>query len=246
MIFRDRVDAGRRLAEAVVEQLGGRRGPEGVVVLGLPRGGIPVAAQVAATLHAPLDVLVVRKLGVPSHPEYAMGAIGELGVRIIDGDVIRAMRVSDEQLARVDATERAELERRARRYRGTREPLALVGRTAVIVDDGMATGSTAIAATQVARLLGASRVVLAVPVAAAPAVAELRRHADEVVVVAEPSAFRAVGQFYDDFDQTSDDEVVRLLGELGDGRRAPSDAVRSTAPRRRPAGPRPGTRVPPT
>lgn len=246
MIFRDRVDAGRRLAEAVVEQLGGRRGPEGVVVLGLPRGGIPVAAQVAATLHAPLEVLVVRKLGVPSHPEYAMGAIGELGVRIIDGDVIRAMRVSDEQLARVDAAERAELERRARRYRGTSEPLALVGRTAVIVDDGMATGSTAIAATQVARLLGASRVVLAIPVAAAPAVAELRRHADEVVVVAEPSAFRAVGQFYDDFDQTSDDEVVRLLGELGDGRRAPSDAVRSTAPRRRPAGPRPGTRVPPT
>ncbi len=236
MIFRDRVDAGRRLAEAVVEQLGSRRDPEGVVVLGLPRGGVPVAAKVAAALHAPLDVLVVRKLGVPRHREYAMGAIGELGVRILDGDVIRAMGVTDAQLAQVDAAERSELDRRARRYRGTRPPLPLVGRTAVIVDDGMATGSTAIAATQVARLLGASRVVLAIPVAAAPAVAELRRHADEVVVLAEPSAFRAVGQFYDDFDQTSDDEVVRLLGELGelgDGRRPPSDAVRSAAARRR-------------
>jgi predicted phosphoribosyltransferase/predicted alpha/beta-hydrolase family hydrolase len=220
MIFRDRIDAGRRLAEAVVERLGEDRSPEGVVVLGLPRGGVPVAAQVAAALHAPLDVLVVRKLGVPRHREYAMGAIGELGVRILDGDVIRAMGVTDEQLAQVDAAERSELERRARRYRGTRQPLPLVGRTAVIVDDGMATGSTALAATQVARLLGASGVVLAVPVASAQAVAALRRHADEVVAVAAPSDFRAVGQFYEHFDQTSDDEVVRLLTEFGDGHRS--------------------------
>ncbi len=144
-----------------------------------------------------------------------MGAIGELGVRILDGDVIRATGVTDDQLAEVDRRERAELQRRARTYRGTGEPLPLVGRTAVVVDDGMATGSTAVAATQVARLLGAARVVLAVPVASPAAVAELRRHADEVVCVAVPTDFRAVGQHYDDFDQTTDGEVVQLLGELG-------------------------------
>lgn len=213
MRFRDRGDAGRQLAGELAGTVG-----SSAVVLGLPRGGVPVAAEVARALQLPLDIIVVRKLGVPSHPEYAMGAIGELGVRIIDGDVIRATGVTDEQLAGVDRRERVELERRARRYRGAGEPLPLVGRTAVIVDDGMATGSTAVAATQVARLLGASRVVLAVPVAAPDAVAELRRHADDVVCVEVPEHFRAVGQFYDGFDQTTDDEVVALLSELGPGR----------------------------
>jgi putative phosphoribosyl transferase len=212
MIFRDRQDAGRRLAELLAARSG-----EHTVVLALPRGGVPVAAEVARALGAPLDVIVVRKLGVPFHPEYAMGAIGEGGVRIIDGDVIRATHVTDEQLARVDAMEREELARRAQRYRGDRTPVPLVGCTAIVVDDGMATGSTALAAAQVARRLGAAEVVLAVPVASSQAVAELRRHADEVVSVHTPDDFRAVGQWYDDFSETSDDEVVALLAEFGSG-----------------------------
>lgn len=212
MVFRDRQDAGRRLAELLATHSG-----EHAVVLALPRGGVPVAAEVARALGAPLDVIVVRKLGVPFHPEYAMGAIGEGGVRIIDGDVIRATRVTDEQLARVDTIEREELARRAQRYRGDRPPVPLVGRTAIVVDDGMATGSTALAAAQVARRLGAAEVVLAVPVASSQAVAELRRHVDEVVSVHTPDDFRAVGQWYDDFSETSDDEVVALLAEFGSG-----------------------------
>ena len=187
MRFRDRSDAGQQLAAALDGRVEGN-----AVVLALPRGGVPVAAEVARHLGLPLDVIVVRKLGVPSHPEYAMGAIGELGVRVLDGEVIRATGVSDEQLARVDAAERTELDRRALRYRGDRGALPLVGRTAVLVDDGMATGSTALAATQVARVLGASKVVLAVPVAAEQALAELRRAADEVVCVQVPPRFRAV------------------------------------------------------
>lgn len=217
MRFRDRSDAGRQLADALVGTVEGS-----AVVLGLPRGGVPVAAGVAHALRLPLDVLVVRKLGVPSHPEYAMGAIGEFGVRVLDGDVIRALGVSDEQLARVDAAERAELERRARRYRGDRPPLPLVGCTAVLVDDGMATGSTALAASQVARMLGASKVILAVPVASEQAVADLRRAVDDVVCVQTPAHFQAVGRWYDDFSQTSDEEVVRLLARFGGTRAVPA------------------------
>ncbi len=209
MRFGDRRDAGRRLADALVGRV-----DESAVVLALPRGGVPVAAEVARSLGLQLDVIVVRKLGVPSHPEYAMGAIGELGVRILDGDVIRSTGVSDEELARVEAAERAELDRRAHRYRGDRPALPLVGRTAVLVDDGMATGSTALAASQVARLLGASKVVLAVPTASERAVVELRRAVDEVVCVHVPPDFRSVGQWYDDFSQTTDDEVEQLLEQV--------------------------------
>lgn len=208
--FRDRSDAGRQLA-GLLERPPGER----IVVLGLPRGGVPVAAEVARHLGVPLDVLVVRKLGVPSHPEYAMGAIGECDVRFLDGDVIRSLQITDEQLAQVEADERAELERRARRYRGARDPVSLLGCTAVLVDDGMATGSTALAACQVARLLGAAKVVVAVPVASEQAVAELRRHADDVICVRTPTRFRSVGQWYGHFDQTSDDEVVALLRRYG-------------------------------
>ncbi|MFN7148030.1 MAG: phosphoribosyltransferase family protein [Microthrixaceae bacterium] len=220
MDFRDRRDAGRRLA-GLLERPSGER----VVVLGLPRGGVPVAAEVAGALDAPLDVLVVRKLGVPSQPEYAMGAIGECDVRILDGDVIRSLQITDAQLARVEADERAELERRVRRYRGDRDSVPLLGCTAILVDDGMATGSTALAACQVARLLGAARVVIAVPVASAQAVAELRRHADEVVAVSISDRFRSVGQYYDDFDQTSDAEVVRLLRRHGGSRPDPQTVL---------------------
>lgn len=224
MSFRDRSDAGRQLAD----ELAGRIEPS-AVVLALPRGGVPVAAEVARALHLPLDVIIVRKLGVPSHPEFAMGAIGELGVRVLDGEVIRGAGITDDQLAAVDAAERAELERRARRYRGRRGPLPLMGRTAVIVDDGMATGSTALAASQVASMLGAARVVLAVPVASAAAVAELRRHVDQVVCLLTPQSFRAVGQWYERFDQTPDEEVIELLSQLGVGEDPTADGIHGAA-----------------
>ena len=159
MSFLDRTDAGRRLAQRTLHLRG-----ENVVVLGLPRGGVPVAAEVARALRAPLDVIVVRKLGVPVQPELGMGAIGEGGVRIINPEVVAIAHVTDAEIAAVERRERAELERRARRFRGERRRTPLTGRTAIIIDDGIATGSTARAACQVARAQGAARVVLAVPV----------------------------------------------------------------------------------
>src|ERR1019366_2009760 len=160
MQFADRVDAGRRLAA----KLGPLQG-EDLVVVGLPRGGVPVALEVARALDAPLDVIVVRKLGGPVQPELGMGAIGEGGVRVLNAGVVRLARVSSDELATVERRERVELERRARRFRGDRPPVRLDGKTVVVVDDGIATGSTARAACQVARAQGASRIVLAVPVA---------------------------------------------------------------------------------
>ncbi len=209
MTFRDRVDAGRLLAEVLRGDIDGD-----VVVLGVPRGGVPVAAQVAQALGAPLDVVVVRKLGVPHRSELAMGAIGEQDVRVLDGEVIRRCQVSDDSLAAVEAEERAELSRRAAHYRAGRDRSSLVGCTALIVDDGMATGSTAQAAAQVVRQLGASRVVVAVPVAARQAVRELRRDAEQVVAVQVPEPFGAVGRWYDDFDPISDAEVLAGLASL--------------------------------
>jgi len=206
MPFIDRADAGQRLA-MLLEHL---RGPD-VVVLGLPRGGVPVAFEVARVLGAPLDVIVVRKLGVPFQPELAMGAVGEGGARVVDEEVRHAAGVSAEEFAAVEARERAELERRVRRFRGDRPPVPVAGRTAIVVDDGIATGSTARAACQVARAHGAARVVLAVPVAPRESVAALRDAADEVVCVEMPRSFFAIGQFYEDFTQTGDNEVVALL-----------------------------------
>ena len=206
MPFIDRADAGRRLA-GVLEHLRG----QDVVVLGLPRGGVPVAFEVARALGAPLDVIVVRKLGVPFQPELAMGAVGEGGARVVDKRVQTAAGVSAEELAAVEARERTELQRRVGRFRGGRPPEPIAGRTAIIVDDGIATGSTARAACQVARAHGATRVVLAVPVAPPETVVALGRDADEVVCVETPSSFFAIGQFYEDFSQTSDGEVVGLL-----------------------------------
>ena len=206
MPFADRADAGRRLAKRLRYLRG-----EDAVVVGLPRGGVPVALHVALALDAPLDVIVVRKLGVPFHRELAMGAIGEGGVRILNGDVISAAGVSAGDLAEVERRERAELDRRARLFRRGRPPVALRGRTVVVVDDGIATGSTARAACQVARAHGAAEVVLAVPVAPPGWARRLGGMADECVALETPPGFVAIGQFYADFSPTSDDEVVACL-----------------------------------
>jgi putative phosphoribosyl transferase len=206
MVFADRADAGRRLA-ARLQHLAGER----VVVLGLPRGGVPVALEVARALGAPLDVIVVRKLGVPFQPELGMGAIGEDGVVVISQEMVRAAGVSAEELAGVGARERAEVERRAWRYRGGRPRQPLGGRVAVVVDDGIATGSTARAACRIARALGAARVVLAVPVAPPGWQDRIGGDADELVCVQTPRDFLAIGQFYADFSQATDDEVVACL-----------------------------------
>jgi putative phosphoribosyl transferase len=206
MRFRDRADAGRRLAR-VLEPFREAR----PVILGLPRGGVPVAAEVAHHLDAPLDVILVRKLGVPIQPELAMGAIGEDGVRVLNADVVEAVGIDDATIDAVEAQERAELAARAKRFRGVRPRVPVTNRTAIIVDDGIATGSTAHAAILVARAHGAARVILAVPVGPARTCAELAEFADEVICPEQPSPFGAVGQFYRDFSQTTDDEVVAYL-----------------------------------
>jgi putative phosphoribosyl transferase len=206
MPFLDRTDAGRRLAS----ELRAFRGQD-VVVLGLPRGGVPVAAEIARALAAPLDVILVRKLGVPVQPELGMGAIGEGGVRIINPDVVKMARVTQRDVAAVEARERSELQRRAQRYRGDRPPAPVRGRTVIIVDDGIATGSTARAACQVARAQGAARVVLAAPVAPPAVRNSLGSAADEVICLQTPAQFAAIGEWYADFSQTSDAEVVALL-----------------------------------
>jgi predicted phosphoribosyltransferase len=208
-VFRDRVDAGRQLAARLAHLR-----PEQPVVVALPRGGVPVAAEVARALGAPLDVVLVRKVGVPAQPELAMGAIGEGGVRVLNEDVLAAVRVSAADLGAVERRESAELERRATRFRPGRTMTPLRDRTVVVVDDGIATGSTARAALQVVRAHGARRVVLAVPVAPAGSASRFATDADEVVIVDEPARMWAIGAHYDDFSQTSDDEVVNLLAEL--------------------------------
>ncbi len=205
-MFADRTQAGRLLAGRLQHLRG-----QPLVVLGLPRGGVPVAFEVAAALDAPLDVIVVRKLGVPSQPELGMGAIGEDGVRVVDRELVRRAGVTERELAEVEARERAELERRVRRFRGDRPRLPLAGRVAVVVDDGIATGATARAACQVVREHGAARVVLAVPVAPREWIERMAGAADEFVSVDTPEPFFAVGQFYDNFSQTTDDEVVACL-----------------------------------
>lgn len=225
MPFLNREDAGQRLAEALLPLRG-----EDVVVLGLPRGGVPVAYQVAVALDAPLDVIAVRKLGVPFQPELGLGAIGEDGVRIINNRIVRLAGVTDTELAEVEGQERAELERRARRFREGRERIPITGRTAIVVDDGIATGSTARAACQVARAQGATRVILAVPVASPSSIVELHSVADEVVCVEMPRDFYAIGQFYIDFAQTPDEEAIACLAQAA-SRGAPTAAGASaTAP----------------
>lgn len=204
-MFADRTDAGRQLAGA----LGHLRGQD-AVVLGLPRGGVPVAYEVAVALDAPLDVIVVRKLGFPGRPELAMGAVGEDGTLVLQREVLRLGRVSEQELRQVEDRERALVRSRVAQLRRGRPRVDLHGRVAVVVDDGLATGATARAACLVARRLGAVRVVLAVPVAPADALNRIGE-ADEVVCVSAPTRFVAVGLHYRDFSPTTDEEVVDLL-----------------------------------
>jgi predicted phosphoribosyltransferase len=206
MRFADRAEAGGELAVRL-ERLRGRH----PIVLGLPRGGVPVAYEIARALDAPLDVIVVRKLGVPWQPELAMGAIGEGGSRVVERETMRYEGVSDEILAEVELREAAELARRADAYRAGRPAAPIAQRTVIVVDDGIATGSTARAACLVAAQRGAARVVLAVPVLPPDLIAPMNTVADEVVWLCAPEPMIAVGNWYDDFDQLTDAEVVRLL-----------------------------------
>ncbi|MBW3664617.1 MAG: phosphoribosyltransferase [Actinobacteria bacterium] len=205
-LYTDREEAGRELAAALRDlEL------DDPLILGLPRGGVPVAREVADELDAPLDVLVVRKIGAPGHAEYGIGAIGEEDVEVLDDDAMRALRLGRADLEATIARERTELQRRVRLYRGDRAPTSLRDRTVVIVDDGLATGNTARAAVAVVRQRGAGRVVVAVPVGAPQSVDDLRRLSDEVVCPHAPRSFRAVGSWYGDFHQVTDEEVQSHL-----------------------------------
>jgi len=223
VIFRDRHDAGRRLARS----LSSYTGREDVVVLALPRGGVPVAFEVAAALGVPLDVFLVRKLGAPGQPELAMGAIASGGARVLDRSLVARLGVSAAQVAEVEARELRELERRERAYRGDSPAPSVAGRTVILVDDGVATGASLKAAIAAMREQGPAAIVAAVPVAPPSTRRALEALADQVVCVASPEPFYAVGNFYDDFAETGDEEVRELLARAG--RRAPGGAPAQAA-----------------
>jgi predicted phosphoribosyltransferase len=223
-IFQDRQQAGRALAHIVRDECPGDMNPEHTIVLGLPRGGVPVAFEVARELHLPLDVFVVRKLGVPGHEELAMGAIASGGAVVIQSEVVSAYRIGQETIDAVAARERLEIERREAAYRTGRPPLRLSGSTVILIDDGLATGSTMKAAARALRPI-ASRIVVAIPVAAASTCQDLRHEVDQLVCLQTPEPFYAVGEFYRNFGQTTDAEVRALLSqgqETSRGRRATS------------------------
>jgi len=207
--FQDRADAGVYL----VEQLQKYANKPDTVVLGLPRGGVVVAYEVARGLGLPLDVFLVRKLGVPGYEELALGAIASGGVQVINQEVLRSIRISPSQIQEIAAKETEELKRRERVYRHNREPLAVRGRTVILVDDGLATGATMRAAVAALGKLGPRKIVIAVPVASVEACAEFRKAVDEIVCGITPAQFRAVGAWYEDFSQTTDQEVIQLLRE---------------------------------
>ena len=209
--FHDRADAGVILAQ----KLQSYAGHADVLVLGLPRGGIPLAFEVARALGAPLDVFVVRKLGLPSHEELAMGAIASGGVRVLNQEVVRALGIDSDVINRVAAREGAELRRREQLYRHGRTPLKVRGKTVILVDDGLATGASMHAAALALRTQAPAKIVVAVPVAAPETCEEFRRQVDEIVCALTPEPFRAVGLWYENFDQTTDEEVRELLDRAG-------------------------------
>jgi predicted phosphoribosyltransferase len=213
MIFHDRADAGRHLTR----RLGKYANRPDVVVLALPRGGVPVAFEVAVALHAPLDVFLVRKLGLPGHPELAMGAIASGGVRVLNNDVVQALHIPEAVIDEVAVQEQLELKRREQAYRDGRPAPPVRGRTGILVDDGLATGSSMRAAVAALRQRGPSRIVVAVPVAAAETCATMQGEVDEIVCATTPEPFYAVGVWYEDFSQTSDAEVRQLLARAWEG-----------------------------
>jgi len=216
MPFRDRSDAGRRLGKALK-----RRRLRRPIVFALPRGGVPVAAEVCAALDAPLDLVFARKIGVPIAPELAMGAIGEGGEPVRNEDVIALMGVTEAQFAAVCGRERREIVRRRRRYLGDRAPAEVADRTAIVIDDGIATGATMRAALLAVRARQPRKVVLAIPVAQASTLEELAADADDIVCLEEHELFDSIGAFYRDFTQVADQEVVALLA-----RHAPTPRAR--------------------
>ena len=205
--FHDRTEAGRLLAE----KLAAYANRADVIVLGLPRGGVPVAYEVARALNAPLDVFLVRKLGVPGHEEFAMGAIATGGVRVLNDQTVRALRISDHVIEAVAAKEQQELARRARLYRGDRPPPDLRGKTVILVDDGLATGATMLAAVKALRQQQAGHIVVAVPIASPETCEQLRGEVDDIICAVTPEPFYAVGCWYEDFSQATDEEVRDLL-----------------------------------
>ena len=206
-LFRDRADAGRQLAEKLLSYAG----RDDAIVLALPRGGVPVAFEVAQRLGVPLDVFVVRKLGVPGHEELAMGAIASGGVRVLNEDVLYALPDAQSIVEMVTAIEREELERRERNYRAGRPPPDIRGQTVILVDDGLATGATMRAAAAALRQQGAAKIIVAVPVGAPITCREIRNEVDDILCLHTPGSFMGVGQYYEDFSQTSDEEVRELL-----------------------------------
>jgi putative phosphoribosyl transferase len=207
MRFLNRVEAGRQLAK----RLRAYAKEKDVIVLGIPRGGVPVAFEVSAELGAPLDIFVVRKLGVPWQPELAFGAIASGGVRVLDEEVVESAGISHLEIERVAAREELELQRREKIYRGGRPALALEGKTVILVDDGIATGASTRAAITALRQMNPGRIVLAAPVAPGPTYRRLRSEVDDFVCVDTPETFYAIGEFYEDFSQVSDEEVMELL-----------------------------------
>ncbi|MBA3423997.1 MAG: phosphoribosyltransferase [Rubrobacter sp.] len=205
-IFKDRADAGRRLAGSLA-----RYRNEGPTILALPRGGVPVGYEISRSLGAPLDVIVARKLGAPDQPELGIGAVAPDGVRILNTAAVRAIGISKDYLDKITRKETAEMKRRLRHFRGGRPELEIRGRTAILVDDGLATGVTARAAIETLRRRNPKRVVLAVPICAAPTAAWIRNEVDDLVSLKTPPELGAIGLWYRNFDQTSDAEVVRLL-----------------------------------
>jgi putative phosphoribosyl transferase len=210
-LFQNRREAGRELARRLTRYAG----RSDVIVLALPRGGVPVAAEVAAALQAPLDIFLVRKLGVPSHPELAMGAIAEGGVKVLSAALIHDLGIPAAAVEQVAARERLELDRRGRMFRGSRQLPGVGGRAVILIDDGLATGSTMEAAVLALRERRPARIVIAVPVGARETCVRLGRLADELVTVDMPEPFQAVGQWYDDFTQTTDEEVIAILEAAG-------------------------------